>query len=261
MIPIGERINGMFKDVRSAIAGKDKKVIQDLAERQTKAGAKYLDVNVGTATADQVGAMKWLVQTIQETCNTPLCLDSQKLDVINAGLSVMKGHCMINSCQADREKLDVYLPLCRDHNAALIALCMDKEGVSQSTEKRLENAATIIEKAAEHSVSPDRLFIDPIILPINVDQRQPQFIFEAVSQIRVMSDPAPHITVGLSNVSQGTQERSLINRTMLVMLASHGADSAIVDVLDTELMNSWITAELMMNKMIYSDSYLKAALA
>ena len=47
---------------------------------------------------------------------------------------------------------------------------------------------------------------------------------------------------------------------MLVMLAAHGCDSAIVDVLDKDLMDAWVTADLLMNKMIYSDSYLKAAL-
>lgn len=261
MIPIGERINGMFTDVKKAIAEKDPAAIHKLAEDQTRAGAKYLDVNVGTAAADQIDAMKWLITTIQEKCDTPLALDSQKLDVIKAGLEVVKGHCMINSCQADPEKLDVYLPLCKEHDAALVALCMDKEGVSQDTAKRLENAMTIIEKATEHGVATDRLFIDPIILPINVDQRQPQMIFEAVSQIRMMSDPPAHITVGLSNISQGAKERSLINRAMLVMLAAHGADSAVADVLDKDLMDAWITADLLTNKMIYSDSYLKAALA
>ena len=113
MIPIGERINGMFTDVKKAIAAKDPAAIHQLAEDQTRAGAKYLDVNVGTAAADQVDAMKWLITTIQEKCDTPLALDSQKLDVIKAGLEVVKGHCMINSCHADPEKLDIYLPLCK----------------------------------------------------------------------------------------------------------------------------------------------------
>ncbi|MHC5119075.1 MAG: methyltetrahydrofolate--corrinoid methyltransferase, partial [Planctomycetota bacterium] len=66
MVLIGERINGMFTDVKQAIADKDKKVIQDLAINQTNAGASYLDVNVGTAAADQEGTMQWLVETIQE---------------------------------------------------------------------------------------------------------------------------------------------------------------------------------------------------
>ncbi len=49
MIAVGERINGMFKDVKKAIRNKDKSVLQDLALRQTKEGAKYLDINTGVA--------------------------------------------------------------------------------------------------------------------------------------------------------------------------------------------------------------------
>ena len=47
MIPIGERLNGMFTDVKKAIASKDPAAVHQLAEDQTKAGASYLDVNVG----------------------------------------------------------------------------------------------------------------------------------------------------------------------------------------------------------------------
>ena len=65
------------------------KVIQDLAIKQTDAGATYLDVNVGTAAADQEATIQWLVEAIQETCSTSLCLDSQKPNVIAAGLKVI----------------------------------------------------------------------------------------------------------------------------------------------------------------------------
>ena len=92
MIIIGERINGMFTGVKDAIASKNKQPIQELARKQTEAGAAYLDVNVGTAAADQEGTMQWLVETIQSAeggCSTPLCLDSQKPDVIAAGVKVI----------------------------------------------------------------------------------------------------------------------------------------------------------------------------
>jgi len=89
-------------------------------------------------------------------------------------------------------------------------------------------------------------------------QEQPQNILAAIDQIRLMSDPPPHITMGLSNLSQGTGERSLINRIFLAMAISHGADSAIVDVLDDALVDVVATAEMLMNKQIYSDSFLKA---
>jgi 5-methyltetrahydrofolate corrinoid/iron sulfur protein methyltransferase len=263
MIAIGERINGMFKDVKKAIRAKDASVIKDLAVRQTEAGAAYLDINVGTAAEDQLAAMRWLVQTVQSACKTPITLDSQKLDVIKAGLEVVDGRpIMINSSNGAPEKLDVYVPLAAQHNASLIALAMDARGVPQNVETRVEIAGVIAMKAMEHGLDMQKLFIDPIILPINVDQKQPGFLLDVFSQIRMLSDPAPHMTVGLTNLSQMASEREmrqLINRTFIVMAIAAGLDSAICDVFDTALMDAAITAEMVLNRQIYSDSFLKAA--
>jgi len=83
-------------------------------------------------------------------------------------------------------------------------------------------------------------------------------VLAAVEQIRYLAEPAPHITVGLSNISQGGAERSLLNRVFLAMAMSHGLDSAIVDVLDNDLINAVAAADVLMNKQIYSDSFVKA---
>ncbi|MHC4744284.1 MAG: dihydropteroate synthase, partial [Planctomycetota bacterium] len=267
MILIAERINGMFTDVKQAIADKDKKVIQELARTQTEAGAAYLDVNVGTAAADQEGTMQWLVETIQETCSTPLCLDSQKPDVIAAGLKVINpdNGVMLNSTplnkKSDEEVFDKYMEMAESvgPKSTLIALTMDKNGVPQDTDTRVALAAEIVSKAMEKGFDPQRLFIDPIVLPVKVPnaQVQPTNILAAMDQIQYLADPAPHMTVGLSNVSQGAAERSLINRVFLAMAMSHGLDSAIADVFDTELVNIVATTEMLMNKQIYSDSFLK----
>ena len=268
MILIGERINGMFVDVKQAIADKDKAVIQGLAKQQTDAGAAYLDVNVGTAAADQEATMQWLVENIQETCSTSLCLDSQKPNVIAAGLKVINADngVLLNSAplnkKSDEEVLDKYLDMAQQAGpkSAVITLTMDKNGVPQDTDTRVAIAAEIVQKAMEKGFDTQRLFIDPIILPVNVPnaQGQPGNILAACEQIRYLSDPAPHMTMGLSNLSQGTTERSLINRIFLAMAVSRGMDSAIVDVLDEPLMNVVATAEMLMNKQIYSDSFLKA---
>ena len=267
MILIGERINGMFTDVKQAIADKNKKVIQDLAQKQVDAGATYLDVNVGTAASDQQGTMQWLVESIQETCSASLSLDSQKPDVIAAGLKVINADngVLLNSSplnkKSDEEVLDKYLAMANQAGpkANIIALTMDKNGVPQDTDTRVAIAAEIVQKAMETGFDTQRLFIDPIVLPVKVPnaQTQPESIFNAMEQIRYLADPAPHMTVGLSNVSQGTKERSLINRIFLSMAVSRGLDSAIADVLDEKLMNVLATAEMMMNKQIYSDSFLK----
>ena len=267
MILIGERINGMFTNVKEAIAAKNKKVIQQLAKKQTDAGAAYLDVNVGTAAADQQGTMQWLVETIQETCSTALSLDSQKPDVIAAGLKVINpdNGVILNSTplnkKSDEEIFDKYIEMAEQTGpkANIIALTMDKNGVPQDIDTRVAIAAGIVQKAMEKGFDVGRLFIDPIILPVKVPnaQVQPGNILNAIDQIRYLADPAPHMTIGLSNLSQGTNERSLINRIFLAMAVSRGLDSAIVDVLDKELMNVVATAEMLMNKQIYSDSFLK----
>ena len=260
MIAVGERINGMFKDVRKAVQKKDPGPVIDLAQKQTEAGAGYLDINVGTAAEDQLAAMRWLVETVQGACKTPIALDSQKPPVIKAGLEVCDGRdVMINSVSGDPEKLDVYMPLAVKHNASLVALTMNVEGVPQNVETRVEIAMTIVSKAMEHGMDLPKVFIDPIILPVTVDQKQPKFICDVISQLKILSDPPPSTIVGLSNISQGTAERPLINRICLVMLQAYGLDAAIIDVLDTEIMDAAITADMLLDKMIYSDSYLRAA--
>ena len=261
MIAVAERINGMFKDVRRAIQKKDAAVVADLAQRQTEQGAKYLDINVGTAAADQQAAMRWLVEVVQSACKTPIALDSQKLPVIQAGLEVCDGRpVLINSVSGDMEKLDVYMPMAVQHNASLVALTLNVDGVPQNIEQRVEIAMTIVAKAMEHGLDPTRVFIDPIILPVTVDQKQPLYICEVIKQIKtVLCDPAPSTIVGLSNISQGTSQRPLINRTCLVMLQAYGLDAAIIDVLDTDIMDAAITTDVLMNGIIYSDSYLKSA--
>ena len=109
----------------------------------------------------------------------------------------------------------------------------------------------------EVGLEPDSVFLDPIVMPLKFMQDQAQQILAAISQFKLFSDPPPHITCGLSNISSGTVHKKLINRIFLVMAISCGIDSAICDVMDTDLVNAARTAELVMNKEIYADSYVR----
>ena len=258
MIIIGELINGMYKDVGRAIVNKETDIIQHLAMDQVKAGASVLDVNTGPYSKSPKDDMKWLVNSIQAVVDVPLALDSTKADVIEEGLKLVKKRAIINSTSADEEKMVKIFDLAKRYNAQVIALTMDKSGVPNSKEKRLELAATIVAKAMEFGINTDDLYLDPIVLPVNVAQTQGREVLEAIREFRLLCDPAPQTTLGLSNVSQGTNVRSLINRTFLVMAIANGLTSAILDPLDKELMDALITAELALNKNIYCDSFLDA---
>jgi len=258
VIIIGELINGMYKDVGKAIANKETDVIQHLAQDQVKAGASILDVNTGPYSKNPKDDMKWLVDSIQAVTDVALALDSTKADVIEEGLKLVKKRAVINSANADPDKMDKMFGLAKKYNAQVIGLAMDKSGVPNSKEKRLELAATIVAKAMECGINTEDLFLDPIVLPVNVAQTQGREVLESIREFRLLCDPPPNTTIGLSNVSQGTKFRSLINRTFLVMAVANGLTSAILDPLDKELVDAMITAELILNKNIYCDSFLDA---
>lgn len=258
MIVIGELINGMYKDVGKAIANRETDVIQHLAEEQVRAGAGVLDVSVGPYSKNPVEDMKWLVEAIQKSVSVSLSLDSTKTDVIEAGLNFAKNRAIINSTSADEDKMAVVFAMAKKYKAQVIGLAMDKSGVPNSKDQRLELAALIIAKAMDFGIGAEDLYLDPIAMPVNVAQSQGREVLEAIREFRLLSNPAPHTVIGLSNVSQRAKSRNLIDRTFLAMAIANGLDSAILDPLDKNLMDAMITSELLLNKNIYCDSFLEA---
>jgi 5-methyltetrahydrofolate corrinoid/iron sulfur protein methyltransferase len=258
MFIIGELINGMYSNIGAAIRERNKKEVQKCALEQIAGGADALDVNCGPASKQPLIDMPWLVEVIQEVTDKPLCLDSSKPAVIEEGLKAARNKAIINSTTADREKLDIILPLAAKHKCKLIGITISSKGIPQNKDQRLELAAAIVSECQEKSFPVEDLYLDPILLPVNVAQPQMKDILESIAEFKIVSQPAPKTIIGLSNVSQGAFNRSLINRTFLTMAVAYGLDSAILDPKDKELIDTLITAELILNKNIYCDSYLEA---
>lgn len=258
MIIIGELINGMYKNIGKAITQKDKAVVQDVAKAQIRAGADVLDLNCGPVSKDQISDMKWLIETVQEVTDSTISIDSSKPKVICEAMAVVKNRTIINSTTADREKLEILLPLAKKHNCGLIALSIDKKGIPQNKDQRLELAANIISFCQENDFPVNELYLDPVVMPLEAAQPQLKEILDAIREFKLLCEPAPKTVVGLSNISQGVLDRSLVNRIFLVMAQDAGLDAAIVDPLDDKLMDEMITAELILNKQIYCKAYLDA---
>lgn len=258
MFIIGELINGMYPEIALAISGRDKKAIQGCALEQLDCGASALDVNCGPASKQPLIDMPWLVETIQEVTDKPLCLDSSNPEVIKEGLKSARNKTIINSTTADPEKLDILVPLAKEYKAELIGITISAKGIPQNMDQRVELAAEIVAYCQESGFPVEDLYLDPILLPINVAQGQMNEILKAIREFKIISQPSPKIVIGLSNVSQGVRARSLINRTFLTMAVAYGLNSVILNPKDKELMDTLITAELILNKNIYCDSYLKA---
>ncbi len=263
MIIFSERVNGMYRDVRKAINEKEKQPVLDLVKEQVAGGADVMDINLGPTKGDPVENFVWLARTVAEATDRPISLDSAKPKVLAEAVPAVKAalpdtKLVINSSTAAEDCMMALIPVAAEAGASIIGLTMDQEGVPGNVDKRVECGALFLTMAMENGLTPEDVYLDPIILPVNVSQQQPWNVMEAIRQLSVFSDPPPHFMLGLSNVSQKSLMRNLINRTYLVMAITAGLDSAIMDAADTELVEAAITAEILLDKSLYSDDYIKA---
>lgn len=254
---IGEQINGTRKRVGEAILARDGKFIQDLALAQVKAGANRLDVNAGTPPDREVEDMCWLVDTIQEATETPLCLDSPNPAALRAGLELTKPQTMLNSTTAETERAQEMIPLAAEHNCLLIGLTIEDAGMPSTAEARVEIASHIIEEAKGAGIPVENMYIDPLVRSVATEPEQGRALLEATRLIREKF-PSSHIVYGLSNISFGLPARSLMNRTLLAMAMACGLDSAIINPTDNQMMAALRAGEALLGEDEFCANYLSA---
>ena len=236
MILIGESINVMSKTLRPAMRNRDPKPIQKMAVAQQEAGMDYHDLNIGPARRGGAEMMAWLVKTLQEVSDLPLFLDTTNAEAMEAGLKVHKGQAVINSMSCRPERMDALFPLVTRYDACFVGLLIGVDGIPRDSDERAMLAAEMQARMAEEGVSEDRVFFDPIVLPVSSQQDQLQSCTEFMMLLQDLV-PGSRATCGLSNVSNGapTELRPILDQTYLAVLLKYGLDSAIVNAFETEL--------------------------
>jgi 5-methyltetrahydrofolate corrinoid/iron sulfur protein methyltransferase len=234
---IGENLNIMSKTYGKALKERDAKPLQKLAIQQAEAGMDWVDLNIGPAGKTGVELMSWLVPVVHEVVDLPLALDTSNIKAIEAGLKAhKKGRPLINSIMVRPERMDALLPLAAQYDADFVGLLWGPEGMPRDENERGALCAELLYRASEHNIPPERIYIDPIQTPVNVQQGQ---IMSVIAFMQMLPDLAPgcNSTIGLSNVSNGPPEhlRPILNQVMVILLKRLGMTSAIVDCFDTAL--------------------------
>ncbi|HIE44260.1 MAG TPA: dihydropteroate synthase, partial [Candidatus Omnitrophica bacterium] len=237
MILIGENMNVMNKRIRQAMKERNKEVVQEIAIREKESGVDYLDINIGPARKQGGELMRWMVETIQEVVDLPLSLDTTNVEAMEEGLKAHRGaNPIINSISARPERMGALLPLVKKYDASFIALLLGVEGIPRDEAERGALAAEMLARFDEEGISHDKVYFDPIILPISSQQNQVQ---GCTRFMEIFPELAPdcNSTGGLSNVSNGTPDelRPILNRTYLLILMNLGLSSVILDAFDEEI--------------------------
>lgn len=248
MIIIGEKINSTKKSIANAVIARDAAHIQEEAIKQQKGGATILDANCGTLPAEQEPeAIRWLVQTIQAVVDLPLCIDSPNPAALVSGLAVHKGKPLINSISGETERFKQVLPLVKEYNASVVALCMDDRGIPSNYEISAEVGVKLVEDLLAQGIAVGDIYFDPLLRAIATDTAAATDCFKLMELISTKF-PGIHVTCGLSNVSHGLPERKHLNRAFMVLAMEHGMDAPIIDPTDPIAMALVYAATTVLNK-------------
>lgn len=254
---IGERINDTRTQVKRAVSERDVAFIRRLAQRQVEVGADWLDVSAGASPQQEPDDLVWLVQTVQEAVDVPLCLDSANPRALAAGIKEVRQTPLINSISGEQMRLDGILPLVRESGCGVIALAMDDKGVPSNVEDRLSAIRRLLDELRRAGVPDDRVYVDPLVMAIAANTESGQIALDAIRAVRA-EFPDVHICSGLSNISFGLPVRTLINRAFLTLALAAGLDTAILDPLDRELRKALLAAEVVLGRDRYCLNYTRA---
>ena len=260
MILIGENIHVISKSVQNALVERDERFISELIELQKN--MDYIDLNVGPAKKNMEGILPWLSKLVQSTCTRGISFDTTNIAEMESGLKSFNGKTFINSTSKDIERLEKMTDLAVEFNSNLIALTLSKEtGIPKTADGRLEIAFEIYEKCLEKGIDSEKIFFDPLILPVCVEQGQALEALNTIQMVKESFDPPVKTVVGLSNVSNGCPKdiRPLINRVFGVLAFGAGLDAAIIDAKDEEMVRIFRMLENNSSKSDVDKLYISLA--
>jgi 5-methyltetrahydrofolate--homocysteine methyltransferase len=254
---IGERINPTGrKKVLQALQQGNFDIVRQDAMNQVQAGAGLLDVNAGVPGADEPVLLEQILRIVMQVSDVPLCIDTANPQALARALSVYEGKALINSVNGEKRSMEAILPLVKEHGAAVIALCMDDDGIPETPEARLSVAAKIIERAARLDIDPSDIVIDPLALSMGSDSKAGRIALETMAL--VVEEFGVNITLGASNISFGLPDRKYVNAAFLAMAIHAGVTCPITNPLVEEINTTVLAADLALGRDDYAMLWIKA---
>src|SRR5688572_19613784 len=236
---LGERCNAQgSRKFKRLLLEEDYDSILEIAREQVEYGAHALDISCAvTERPDEVELMRKVVKKLEMGVDVPLVIDTTELDVLEVALKTAPGRCLINSThlESGRDKADKIFKLAKDHNAAVIVLTIDEDGMAKTREKKLEVAKRIYDIAVnDHGLKPEDLVYDALTFTLATgDQEFIDSAIETIEGIRLIKQNLPGVmaSLGVSNLSFGfaPQARPALNSIMLYHCVQAGLDMAIVN--------------------------------
>jgi 5-methyltetrahydrofolate--homocysteine methyltransferase len=254
-VMIGERINpsgGRRKKLTEALANGNMEPIRWEAARQAAAGASIIDVNVQAASVrDEAATLVQVIHAVAEEVDLPISIDTSDWDVLEIALKACPGRPLVNSVNGTEEAMNRVLPLVAEHQAVVISLPIDDEGIPQDPKRRLAVAEKILRRAESFGIPPEDIIMDGLTMTVGADMKAAVATIETINLIRENLDL--NMTLGVSNVSFGLPLRETINIGFLYMAIAAGVRCPIVDPI--KMRKVVLTADLLTGRDPFADRF------
>ncbi|MEU8184904.1 methionine synthase [Micromonospora sp. NPDC049044] len=240
VLMVGERTNANgSKAFREAMLAGDWRACVEIARSQARDGSHLLDLCVDYVGRDGTQDMRELAGRFATASTLPIMLDSTEPAVVEAGLEMLGGRCVVNSVNFEDgdgpdSRYARVMPIVREHGAAVVALLIDEEGQARTQEWKVRVAARLIDDlTGRWGMDRADILIDALTFPIATGQEETRRDgIETIEAIREISTryPGVNFTLGISNISFGLNPaaRQVLNSVFLHECVQAGLTSAIV---------------------------------
>ena len=237
-VVIGERINPTGKKrFKEALRGHDLDFIMREGLAQEESGAQILDVNVGLPEIDEPAMMEAVVTGLQAILALPLQIDTSDPKALERGLRLYNGKPMINSVNGKEESMEAVFPLVRKYGGVVVGLTLDESGIPDTAEGRTAIASKILQAAGRYGVPREDVVIDALALTISSDTKSALATLDTLHRVR--EELHSHTILGVSNISFGLPQRSLINSTFFTLALYEGLSCAIINPGNEDMMAAY----------------------
>ncbi len=236
-INVGERTNvaGSRKFLRLVKEEKFDEALA-IARHQVDGGAQIIDINMDDGLIDGKEAMVRFLNLIAaepDICRVPIMIDSSKWEIIEAGLQVVQGKCVVNSIslKEGEEKFIWEATQIKRYGAAVIVMAFDEVGQADTYERRIEIAERSYKVLVEKVGFPSEdIIFDLNIFPVatGMEEHRKNAI-DFIESTRWVRENLPNVSVsgGVSNVSFSFRGNNVVREAMHSVFLFHAIQAGM----------------------------------
>ena len=252
---IGERINPTGKKkLQQDLRNGSLNLARTYAIEQTSAGASLLDVNMGLSGINELEMMKEAIKMLSPLSSCPLCLDSTSPEVMEVALRLYPGRALLNSVSAEKDRIEKMLPLVKKYGAVFILLPVTDSTVPEELEERKEVTLSVLAEAEKLELGVEDCIVDGLVMTVSSSPKAPQVTADFIEWCS--NTLKANTTGGISNVSFGMPERSVLNSGFLNLLIGKGLTTAIINPSSETMMNIKFSTDALLGKDTKLHTYL-----